>query len=417
MKKTISILLILLMLLAFPLCTYAEGGNTVTVTDYPHINAAIAAAGSGGTVVYPAGDYGSFTIGSYSNANGVKFHFEEGARIVGSVLVERCDGVTLSGAVTVVGGVTIRDLTNFTLEDMTVESGEFILHGSSSLQIGQILSQGNMNIRIGILRIMGGRATITNVRNLVIDRFYSENTAGSAFELTDIYDLYIHSMDIRYPNRLDSSDIASYRACRLDRIKNGVVHEYFLRHDDKTVNSVEIGGGVDAMVGDTIAIDNMYYYNTKTTASHDLVFQGGPYAPKNLTVNMMYYSAGMAIPEWMSYKTVETVPASPAFSVTEASISQSTDMTGSVTADVTVSNPKLFTRNVSLLACVYDAEGVCIAKTTANGSLAEETNLYRLELTVPDGKVGKSAKIFLWDADDLMRPLVPTVVFDGTQDN
>ena len=75
MKKYILLILCTTLTVLFPIFASAEG-NTVSITDFGSINDAIAAAGSGGIVEYPAGEYGGITLNGASNANDITILFD-----------------------------------------------------------------------------------------------------------------------------------------------------------------------------------------------------------------------------------------------------------------------------------------------------------------------------------------------------
>lgn len=419
MKKLICLLLILALSSVFPLfANAADEGNVVNINDYPNLDAAIAAAGVGGTVVYPEGIYYGFNISAASNAAGVEIHFEEGAVINGTVRIENCDSVTISGPLTANGQIGIFNVTNFTMEQATVQGNYYFeLWGDQSVQPGQIWNQRDMNIRIGTIKSVGGIIYIRNSKDLIIDKIISDNAAATAIWMNDLRDFYVGTIDVRYPNRGNSSDVNNYRAIIMERVRDGVISEYYLCNDTNVVRTLEVGGGFDeGSISDNVVFDQMYYYSEQSILSHDIVTQGGPYAPTNLYINLWYYCAGVENPEWTLFASTPLPPATPAFEATDTSISQTGDLTGNVTIDTTIASLKGFKRNLLAAAFVYDENGACIASGSYQQVLDQSEASLSFDLEIPDGKVGKTAKVFIWDADDEMKPLVPTITFDASTD-
>lgn len=413
MKKYILLILCTALTVLFPIFASAEG-NTVSITDFGSINDAIAAAGAGGIVEYPAGEYGGITLNGASNANDITILFDEGVKI-SSLSINSCNNLTVGGIVEVTGNVIIHNVTNFVIEDMRLtENGIFELIGLDTIGTsnGAILLQPKTNIRLERLETANAETRIRNVNGLVIDKLISKNAPASAVVISDIKDLYINSVKVYYPNRNNSNAAGNMRAVLLERIMNGKLSEYRLEHDDNYIRSFESGGNNASFTTDGLTVDKIYYYNTKSTASHDIVLQGGTYAPKNISLNMVYCASGVENPVWNSYKTASVAEQTPAFAVENSEISQSGETDKEINSSFTLYNPYKFKRTLKIAECIYNADGACIAKTVSDEYIEDEAPIFTLTASVPSGETAKTAKIFVWDAENETEQIVPTITFD-----
>ncbi len=200
-----------------------------------------------------------------------------------NLLIEKCNGVDIKSAESYDGRIRLINANDIRVGSLRSQRGNVVVHGLTTFARQMKISPAPASkFIIGALMAQEGSVQLANMTQLTFDYLYADcRQADTGCTLTNVQEATIHSLVSRFAQR---------SGLRIINCQGLIVVSALIESDQKTFTSLEVGGGNASSVSRNISLTNVVYKGA--SGRPDIRIQGGPHAPRQLSIHLAYGRPG-----------------------------------------------------------------------------------------------------------------------------